>query len=102
MVFDPPKKPVNVNRMLIYSFIPVLGIYALWRIQKFWVILGSSFAISIGIEVVIAMLERAIQPSPFTAGLLIVITYVIEIVISIWKIRHYARKYNEKLTSGIK
>ena len=39
MVWDPPKQKVDVTRMIIYSFIPILGIYAIWRIQKFWLFL---------------------------------------------------------------
>jgi len=31
MVWDPPKQKVNVTRMIIYSFIPILSIYPEWR-----------------------------------------------------------------------
>jgi len=47
MVLDPPKEKVDVTLMIIFSFIPILGIYAAWRIQKFWMILLIEMAISI-------------------------------------------------------
>jgi len=49
MVWDPPRQKVNVTRMIIYSFIPILAIYAGWRIQKFWILAAINFVIGIGV-----------------------------------------------------
>lgn len=45
MVWDPPNKPVNVTRIIIYSLIPILSIYAGWRIQKFWLLFIVNFVV---------------------------------------------------------
>ncbi len=90
MVWDPPKQPVNVTRMIIYSFIPILSIYAGWRIQKFWVLFGINLVVGFGIG---ASLE-AVLPFPYhyLASLLI------QIPITVLVVRHFARKYNEKVS----
>ena len=92
MVWDPPKQPVNVNRMIIYSFIPILSIYAGWRIQKFWVLLGINLVLGYGIGIPLQM----VLPWPF--GFLV--SLGAEIVFAVYVVKHFARKYNEKITSG--
>lgn len=92
MVWDPPKQPVNVNRMMIYSLIPILSIYAGWRIQKFWVLLGINLVIGWGIGIPLGM------AFPYPFGTLAAIA--IEIPISLIVVRHFARKYNEEISTG--
>ncbi len=92
MVWDPPKQIVNIKRMIIYSFIPFLSIYVGWRIQKFWVLLG--------INILIGIAEIALQMIfPWPYYLLVIIP--IEISISIYIVRHYAKKYNEKIIGDV-
>ena len=83
MVWDPPKEPVNVTRMIIYSFIPILWIYAGWRIQKFWILLGIGIVISIPTGMVL----------PFPYYLLAHIPIIVFVV------RYFARKYNENIAN---
>ena len=92
MVWDPPKQKVNVTRMIIYSFIPILAIYAGWRIQKFWVLLGIDLLVGYGLG---TSIEGSV-PSPF--GYLISIS--VTIILSIYFVRYFARKYNEKINSS--
>ena len=89
MVLDPPKQKVNVTRMIIYSFIPILAIYAGWRIQKFWVLLGINLLIGWGISLPINM----IIPYPYAY----LVSFAVSIIISVYVVRYFARKYNEKI-----
>jgi len=55
MVFDPKLEQVNVKRLMIYSLIPFLNIYAEWRIQKFWKIFVIRNLLGIGIGFLIGV-----------------------------------------------
>ncbi len=92
MVWDPPKKEVNVTRMIIYSLIPILSIYAGWRIQKFWVLLVINIVIGWGVGIPIEMTI----PGEYSWA----ISLAIQIPISVLIVKHYAIKYNEKITAS--
>ena len=89
MVLDPPKQKVNVTRMIIYSFIPILAIYAGWRIQKFWVLFAINIVVGWGISMPINM----IIPYPYAY----LVSFSASITISVYVVRYFARKYNEKI-----
>jgi len=89
MVLDPPKQKVNVTRMIIYSFIPILAIYAGWRIQKFWVLFAISIVVGWGISMPIDM----IMPYPYAY----LVSFSVSVAISVYVVRYFARKYNEKI-----
>lgn len=91
MVWDPPREQVNVTRMIIYSFIPILSIYAGWRIQKFWLLFGISLLIGIGVQFPIDLM-----PFPYA----LMVPLAISVVISIIVVKHFAQKYNEKIILG--
>lgn len=93
MVWDPPRQEVNVTRMIIYSFIPILAIYAGWRIQKFWVLVAIQLLVGVGLVTPIELFLE-LQGIP---GYLI--SMPLSIVLSIYVVRHFARKYNEKIKS---
>ena len=88
---EPPKQSVNVTRMIIYSFIPILSIYAGWRIQKFWLLVVINFAIGLGVRIPIEM----ISPDPYG----IIISLAIQIALSVFVVKYFAEKYNEKIES---
>jgi len=90
VVWDPPRQEVNVTRMIIYSFIPILAIYAGWRIQKFWVIAGIQILVGYGVSFPI---EVIFPPFGYF------ISIPLSIIITIYTVRHFARKYNEKIKS---
>ena len=92
MVLDPPKQKVDVTRMIIYSFIPILSIYAGWRIQKFWLLVVINFVFGLGISVPMQLLF------PFPFGL--VLSLGIEILVSVFVVKHFAEEYNEKVNDG--
>jgi len=91
MVWDPPKQKVNVTRMIIYSFIPILGIYAAWRIQKFWLLVILGLVVSVGLGITLAPLSLA---SP---ELSYVISVIGSIIINILIVKYFAEKYNETI-----
>ena len=91
MVWDPPKQKVNVTRMIIYSFIPILGIYAAWRIQKFWLLVILGLVVSVGLGITLVPLSLA---SP---ELSYVITVMGSIIINILIVKYFAEKYNETI-----
>lgn len=91
MVLDPPRRKVNVTIMIIFSFIPILAIYAGWRIQKFWILLGISIVVGWGISMPIDM----IIPYPYAY----LVSFAASIAISVYVVRYFARKYNEKIGS---
>lgn len=92
MVWDPPKKEVNVTRMIIYSFIPILSIYAGWRIQKFLVLLGINILLGMGASTGLQMML------PFPYGLIISIAG--QVIASFLIVKHFAEKYNEKIKAS--
>lgn len=89
MVWDPPKEKVNVTRMIIYSFLPILSIYAGWRIQKFWLLLVVDFAIGLGLGFPLGI----IFPYPYGS----IFSILISIPVSIILVKHYAEEYNQKI-----
>ncbi len=91
MVWDPTRQEVNVTRMMIYSVIPFLDIYAAWRIQKFWVIAVIQILVGSGVSFPI----EEFFPSPFGY----IISFIPSIIIGIYLTRFFARKYNEKIKS---
>jgi hypothetical protein len=92
MVWDPPKKQVNVTRMMIYSLIPILSIYAGWRIQKFWLL----FIINFVVGVVTGFISNAMeQAGDIYAG--IILSLVVSIAISLFFVRKFSIEYNERI-----
>jgi len=90
--YKPPDKEVNVRRMIIYSFLPFVVVYAAWRIKKFWVLFGLSIAFMF------------VAPSVLIFGLSLILptwympfTFVLDIIVQVYIVKHYARKYNENL-----
>jgi hypothetical protein len=91
VVLDPTPEKVNIRRMMIYSLIPLLSIYAGWRIQKFWVLVGINFLAGF----VLGFVSDAIFiPLYFVYA----ISFFINAVITLTVVRYFARKYNEKIT----
>ena len=84
MVLDPPKKPVNVTLMIIFSFIPILSIYAGWRIQKFWLLLVINFGVGL-----------------VTGYFLGWWGIFVQVPIAVFVVRHYARAYNAKVAASV-
>tara|TARA_Y100001936_G_C15565386_1_gene404367 strand:- start:58 stop:363 length:306 start_codon:yes stop_codon:yes gene_type:complete len=99
MVWDPKPETVNVNRMMIYSLVPILSAYALWRIQKFWLISLISIPISLGVEFLMTALIY-VEPTPPFGAILSFMALGLYIATCVLLVKHYAQKYNEKITKS--
>ena len=94
MVLDPTPEKVNVRRMMIYILIPILSIYAGWRIQKFWVLVGINLLAGFGIGLVS---DTIFIPLHFVYAL----SFFINAVISLYAVRYFANRYNAKLNASL-
>jgi hypothetical protein len=93
LVWDPPKQQVNVTRMMIYSLIPILSIYAGWRIQRFWLLFIVNFVVGVLTGFVGAALEAS---GMRYVG--IILGLAIGIPISLLLVRKFAIEYNERIS----
>jgi hypothetical protein len=82
--------------MIIYSFIPILSVYAGWRIQKFWVLLGINIVVGLGVSVVAGAAEFA-SNNPYIG---VALSLAIQVPLSVFIVRHFARGYNEKIAAS--
>ena len=83
--------------MIIYSFVPILSVYALWRIQKFWLISLISIPISFGMQLLMGVAIIPSQNQPIIGILLFLMTLGLYIAVCVLLVRHYAQKYNKKI-----
>lgn len=96
MVYDPPRKMVDVSRIVIYSFVPILAIYAAWRIQKFWLLLLINVGLGYGTGIAVGAI-LSLSGGPLASASVIVFGMAIQIAVSVLVVRHYANRYNEKI-----
>ena len=85
------KKPVNVNWQTLFAFIPIVWLWAFWRIEK----LRLALLLLVGIlafQTVMAML----LPFPWGLGA----QWAIQILPVIFFVRKWSREWNEKVGSG--
>jgi hypothetical protein len=100
MVFDPKPEQVSVKRLMIYSLIPIVSIYAMWRIQKFWKItlILIPFAIVDRLLTSVTMQNPSSEIGPLDFISLFFLG--ISIIVTVLLVKHYAQKYNEKIMNG--
>ena len=81
------QKPVNVNFQMLFSVLPLIWIWAFYRIEKLR--MGIVFLIIVtGLGIAVQMLL------PFPYGL--IISYGISLGVPIWFIRKYSIKWNSR------
>lgn len=105
------KEPVNVNWQTLFVFIPILDLWAAYRVQKLRMFLliflvgfgGASILIEIAfLENIDGMLELSpnyVIPDYVVAGIYISIT-VVNFVVAVILIRKWSKEWNNKLKSG--
>ena len=94
-MLNPPEQQVNVTRMMIYSLIPFLSIYAGWRIQRFWVLSGISMIVTgtgIGTAWYLSQEVQMYNEGEVAAGFMI-----LNIVIALLMVRCFAKRYNNEM-----
>jgi hypothetical protein len=78
--------------MMIYSLIPILSIYAGWRIQKFWLL----FIVNFIAGVITGFVGQTLEESGAQyAG--IILGLAVGIPLSLFLVRKFAIEYNEKI-----
>lgn len=86
------KEPVSITRQTIYAIIPILDLYAAYKIEKFRlyfiIMIGIGLAVSFGIETSLP------YPYKYIAG------EAIGIPIAVYLIRRWSKKWNEKFNSA--
>ena len=96
MNFEPVSEEVSVKRMMIYSCIPILDLYVLWRIENFWYLIivvstGLLFSVLSFISSLLFLditdYQYFITAIGITSGLMS----------NVLLVRCYAKRYNEKL-----
>src|SRR5438445_525154 len=91
IIISMKEEPVNITRQTIYAIIPILDLYAAYKIKKFWwyvvIMLGIGLGVSFGIKMVL--------PDPYSFFLEEVFT----IPIAVYLIRKWSKKWNERFTN---
>ena len=100
MVWDPKKEQVNVTRMMIYSLIPIVSIYAMWRIQKFWKITLILIPFGIADRLLTSVITQNPSSEIGPLDLISLGFLAISITVTVLLVKHYAQKYNEKIMNG--
>ena len=97
MVWNPKQETVNVKRMMIYSLIPFVSNYAMWRIQKFWVINLILLPLMIMIRSLDSIMNQNTSSESGSLVLISLIVLGLYFLISLLSVRYFAQKYNEKI-----
>ena len=97
-MLKPQTQKVSVTRMMIYSVIPFLSIYAGWRIEKFWVLTGINVAVSTTAVVIITYLFVGGLPLLEYQIMIEPIFVITQIVISVLLVRYFAIRYNNAIS----
>ncbi|MBS3921682.1 MAG: hypothetical protein KGZ37_00865 [Nitrosarchaeum sp.] len=91
----PKNEPVSITRQTIYSLIPILDMYAVIKVKKFWIYV----LIMIGVGLAILPLDEfGVFPQTFPENMLI--QEAITIPISVVVIRIFSKKWNKQFTEN--
>jgi hypothetical protein len=92
----PPKRPVNVNWQTLFVFLPIVSIWALWRIQK----LKRGIGLSILTDILLLVPENVmfLAGHDTTAIILSIISPIISAAMLIYHTRKWSKEWNEKLS----
>lgn len=92
----PPKKPVNMNWQTLFVFIPIVSIWALWRIQKLKRGLGLS--ILTDILLLIPEVVAGLAGHDTTSIIISIISPIISAAMLIYHTRKWSKEWNAKLS----
>ncbi len=83
------QEPVSIKRQTVYALIPILDLYAAYKIEKFrWY-----FVIVLAVGISVSTAFRLLIPFPY--GLAIEIP--VELAVSVYLIRRWSKEWNAKL-----
>ena len=85
-------EPVSLIRQTIYALIPILDLYAAYKIEKFrWY-----FVIVLAVAIPVSIATEALIPFPFNLA----IEIPVELAVSVYLIRRWSKEWNKKFESG--
>jgi len=100
LVLNPKIETVNVKRLMIYSLIPILSLYSIWRIQKFWKITLILLPFAIVERVLTSAMTQNTSSEIGSLDLISLVFLGISVIVTVLLVKHYAQKYNEKIMNG--
>ena len=91
------QEPVNIKLQIIFAFIPILNLYAFYKIQK----LRLSLLIFLPLGFLSRLLEEAIVRVNDTSGMFTILSILIigiEIGVLVWLMHKWSKQWNEKFS----
>ena len=86
------KEPVSIKRQTIYAIIPILDLYAAYKIEKFRLYFVIMLGISLGVEFALRTVLLFI-PFPYST----IISEAVYIPIAVYLIRRWSTKWNGEI-----
>lgn len=95
------KEPVSIKRQTVYALVPFLDLYAAYKIEKlilYLIIMVGIALASFIFEIVFSIphIDR-ITLETFASSYIIIVTQVLTIPLTVYLIRKWSKKWNEKL-----
>ncbi len=88
MIPQPPRQEVSITRMTIYSVLPILSIYAGWRMEKFRVLFLINLAMGFASGIILGETLDSYGS---------IIGWIAGITITIVLVRYFAKAYNKQI-----
>jgi len=98
------QEPVNVNWQSLYSLLPIVWIWAFYRIEKLRLALVILIPASIGFSMLGGVLVGVVGASntlgegAYLLLMLIPISYLPQAILAIYLIRKWSKQWNEKFS----
>ena len=118
----PANGPVSITKQTVYCFIPIMDLYAAYKIKKLrWyllIMIGLGFAMSAVTGIANPMPEQDdpslymddmgdvdwgkvwFGPNPEVAASLMILNIAITIVVAVYLIRRWSKKWNESFSNS--
>ena len=86
------QESVSIRRQTVYALIPILYLYAAYKIQKFrWY-----FVITFTIGIALALGTKALLPFPFD----LIVEIPVELAVSVYLIRRWSKEWNKSFSEN--
>ena len=92
------QEPVNVKWQSLYSLLPIVWIWAFYRIEKLRLALVILIPASVGFSFLGGLVSYIIPNSLASMYLLIPISYLPQAILAIYLIRKWSKQWNEKFS----
>ena len=86
------RTPVSIKWQTVFAFVPVLNLYALLRVERYWKGVGLNFLLIL----VMVSVTTVIQPSDDLYLGMYFVWFFGYVIASVYFIRRWSRQWNEK------